>query len=63
MSLRKGMDRQLPYGISNYRCVDYTFVMFQSRDHVREFADYINNKHVNISFQFTEKSAYFFFFR
>ena len=30
--------------------VDDIFVMFQSRDHVKTFVDYMNTKHPNITF-------------
>ena len=34
------------------RYVDDIFVMFQSRDHVKKFVDYMNTKHNNIRFTF-----------
>ena len=34
------------------RYVDDIFVMFQSRDHVKKFVDYMNSKHTNIRFAF-----------
>ena len=35
------------------RYVDNTFAMFQARDHVKKFVDYMNKKHLNIRFTFT----------
>ena len=34
------------------RYADDIFVMFQSRDHVKNFVDYMNTKHPNIRFTF-----------
>ena len=34
------------------RCVDGIFVMFRSRDHGKNFVDYMNTKHPNIRFTF-----------
>ena len=34
------------------RYVDNTFAMFQARDHVKKFVDYMNKKHLHIRFIF-----------
>jgi hypothetical protein len=34
------------------RCVDDSFVLFNSRDHIVPFLDYLNSKHPNIKFTF-----------
>ena len=50
---KKWLDCPIEFKAKLYkRFVDVIFVMFQYKDHVKKFVDYMNTKHPNIRFTF-----------